>query len=268
MKRIFYLLLILLVPILSSSEEYIIEDGKTIETRFITPKGYKRIKVKEGSFKDYLRKLPLKPYNTKVKYYDGRIKESNLYVSVVDIDIGNKNLLQCADAIIKLRCEYLYKINAFDKISFHLTNDLLVPFNKWSEGYRIKVQNNITTWFQTDKKGTNRKIFNEYLEFIFTYSGTLSLEKDLYMIEENKLNIGDVIINGGCLGHAAIIVDVAKNIKTKEKIFLLAQSYMPAQEIHILKSFEKFNPWYILIKGKELKTPEWIFKSNSLRRFK
>ena len=50
------------------------------------------------------------------------------------------------------------------------------------------------------------------------------------------IEIGDVFIQtGNPYGHAIIIVDVAIN-KNKEKIFMLAQSYMPAQEIHILKN--------------------------------
>ncbi len=55
---------------------------------------------------------------------------------------------------------------------------------------------------------------------------------------------------------------------TKEKIFLLAQSYMPAQEIQILESTENVNPWYRLPGGGgELVTPEWIFPPGSLKRF-
>jgi hypothetical protein len=48
---------------------------------------------------------------------------------------------------------------------------------------------------------------------------------------------------------------------------LIAQSYMPSQEIHILKSFEEFSPWY-KVEEKELHTPEWTFPKGSLRRFK
>ena len=45
------------------------------------------------------------------------------------------------------------------------------------------------------------------------------------------MQIGDVLIQGGSPGHAVIVVDMAENPATGEKLYLLAQSYMPAQDI-------------------------------------
>ena len=69
------------------------------------------------------------------------------------------------------------------------------------------------------------------------------------------------------MGHAMIVMDVAENPKTKDKAFLLAQSYMPAQDIHIVR-----NPiggaWYRLeALGNQLNTPEWTFPLTALHRF-
>ena len=50
---------------------------------------------------------------------------------------------------------------------------------------------------------------------------------------------------------------------------MLAQSYMPAQDIHIVKNFENvsISPWYELpVKG-FLLTPEWTFGVKDLKRF-
>lgn len=65
-------------------------------------------------------------------------------------------------------------------------------------------------------------------------------------------------------------VDMAINPTTNKKVFLLAQSYMPAQEIQILKSPNdtKISPWYSLDFGNVLNTPEWTFTPNDLKRFK
>ena len=59
------------------------------------------------------------------------------------------------------------------------------------------------------------------------------------------MKIGDVFIKGGSPGHAVTIVDIAINPKTNKKVFLLAQSYMPAQEIKILKNpnNSELSPW-------------------------
>ncbi|HAV43019.1 TPA: hypothetical protein DCX15_03285 [bacterium] len=249
------------------SQQLIDPNGKSIEERFLLPKGYKRIFVETGSFQEYLRSLPLKRYGEKVRYYDGSIKDRDVYVSVVDMEIGKSDLLQCADAIIRLKAEYLYEQKRFDEIGFHITNGMYVPFKKFTEGYRVRVSNNRTEWIRTERKGRDRAVFDEYLRFIYTYAGTLSLSRELRPVEDEDIDIGDIYIIGGSPGHAVIIVDMAEDERTKEKIFLLAQSYMPAQEIQILKSFEHISPWYIHRKNSDLITPEWEFKKGSIKRF-
>ncbi|MEO8147639.1 MAG: DUF4846 domain-containing protein [Bacteroidia bacterium] len=84
------------------------------------------------------------------------------------------------------------------------------------------------------------------------------------------IQAGDVFITGGSPGHACIVMNVAKNDKTGEVLFILAQSYMPAQEIHVLKNFsnQKTSPWYSINFGNKLETPQWDFYSNQLMRFK
>ena len=107
------------------------------------------------------------------------------------------------------------------------------------------------------------------METIFSYAGTLSLSQELKAIDVKEMKIGDVFIKGGSPGHAVIVVDMAINPKTNKKIFMLAQSYMPAQEIQILLNPNNvdLSPWYELDFGTELITPEWKFKSSELKRF-
>jgi hypothetical protein len=104
---------------------------------------------------------------------------------------------------------------------------------------------------------------------VFSYAGTLSLSRELKKKSLNELQIGDVFIQGGSPGHAVIVVDVVKDKKTGKKLFMLAQSYMPAQDIHILKNpiSNLESPWYSLNEGDELITPEWKFSPNSLYSF-
>ena len=49
---------------------------------------------------------------------------------------------------------------------------------------------------------------------------------------------GDLLIHGGQPGHAVLVVDVAENSVTHQKFMLLAQSYMPAQSIHLLRNID------------------------------
>ena len=62
---------------------------------------------------------------------------------------------------------------------------------------------------------------------------------------------------------------MAENQITHKKIFMIAQSFMPAQNIYILKNLrnEKINPWYELKGTEKLYTPERTFKWSDLKRF-
>ena len=85
----------------------------------------------------------------------------------------------------------------------------------------------------------------------------------------HEMRIGDVFIEPGFPGHAVIVVDMVEHEKNGKKAFLLAQSFMPAQDIHVLKNPHNagLSPWYALDCGSTLRTPEWRFKDTNLRYF-
>ena len=116
------------------------------------------------------------------------------------------------------------------------------------------------------------KTFRNYLDMVFMYAGTASLSRELQAVSYTSLQPGDVFIKGGSPGHAVIVVDIAVHPTTKKKVFLLAQSYMPAQQIHILVNpvSRSLSPWYELAEtdAGKLYTPEWIFSRKDLKRFK
>lgn len=249
-----------------NSQSLIDTAGKTLQTRFKPPKGFQRKLVEENSFATYLRSLPLKPSGTKVKYYNGDIKYDNVYDAVVDMEISNLDLQQCADAVMRLRGEYLFSIKAYDQISFTLTNGFKMDYSEWTKGNRLIVNGNKTNWLKTKEPSNTYKDFREYMEVVFTYAGTLSLSKSLDSKNIKDIAIGDVFILGGSPGHAVIVVDIAEN-ETGDKVFLLAQSYMPAQETQILKNNndKKLSPWYSANIVGLLHTPEWTFEVEQLK---
>jgi hypothetical protein len=105
---------------------------------------------------------------------------------------------------------------------------------------------------------------------IFNYAGTSSLSKEMKKVSNlNDIKPGDVFIKGGFPGHAVLVTDVCENKTSGEKLFIIAQSYMPAQDIHILKNpvNKSLSPWYSINFGKELITPEWVFSRDQLMRF-
>jgi hypothetical protein len=79
---------------------------------------------------------------------------------------------------------------------------------------------------------------------------------------------GDVLIRGGFPGHAVIVIDVAIN-KGGKKIYLLAQSYMPAQDIHVLINpvNKLLSPWYEVHDKTNIETPEYTFTKFELKRW-
>lgn len=185
-------------------------------------------------------------------------------------DVGNKDLQQCADAVMRLRAEYLYKTKQFDALHFNFTSGFKADYSKWRNGYHIAVKGNNVSWIKTTKECESYQSFREYLNVVFMYAGTASLTKELKQITLSQMQIGDVFIKGGSPGHAVIVVDMAKNPKTNKKVFMIAQSYMPAQDIHILINVSKssISPWYDLVEtASEVQTPEWTFEGNQLKRF-
>ncbi len=241
----------------------------TIATRFDVPKNFVRQSNVTDSFGFFLQNLSLKSKTAKAKYFDGTFKSNEAYISVIDLPIGTKDLHQCADAIMRLRADYFYKNKNFSKIHFNFTNGFRVDFVKWIQGYRIALKGNKTSWIKIAKPSFDYQTYWKYMEQIFQYAGTASLEKELKKIDIQNLNIGDVFIKGGFPGHAVIVVDVAENAITKKKIFMLAQSYIPAQELQVLKNTKNIalSPWYDLDFGAELVTPEWTFLPSQLKRF-
>lgn len=246
------------------------EAGSTITERFPIPEGFARVKLPSTSFGYFLRNLPLKPHGAVVHTYNGRIKPNNgIYTAVVDLDIGHKNLHQCADAIMRLRADYLWQAKRYDNIHFNFTNGFCVDYSKWRAGQRVVIDGNKTYWKQKAVPSDTYESYWKYLELIFAYAGTASLSKELKGVDLNSLTVGDVFIEGGHPGHAVIVVDVCEAPQTGVKQFLLAQSYMPAQELQILSNPNRRDgsPWYTLPVDGQLETPEWNFGPSSLKRF-
>lgn len=241
------------------------EKGMTIQSRFIPPDGFIRQSVDRNTFAYYLRNLPLKPHGAKVKYFNGNVKNIPVYEAVINMDISDRDLQQCADAIMRLRGEYFYTIKAYDQISFTLTNGFRMDYNEWIKGNRVIVKGNHTEWQKVTAPSNTYKDFREYMEFVFIYAGTISLSKSLRSKDIQKISIGDVLIVGGSPGHAVIVVDIVENMNG-EKMCMLAQSYMPAQETQILKNNKSpHSPWYNLSAFDKIYTPEWTFEKHDLK---
>jgi len=256
--------------ITSTTETRIDTAGKTLLARFPTPSGLTRVPADSLSFGSYLRNFPLLPHGSQVHYFDGSTKFREVHEAVLDIDVGKRDLQQCADAVMRLRAEYLYSRERDEDIHFNFTNGFTCDFASWKAGKRVAIEGNKTWWVQRGQPGREYATFRKYLTMVFSYAGTASLEKELKRVSLEDVQPGDVFIQGGFPGHAIIVMDVLIHATTGAKHLLLAQSYMPAQEIHILKNPENptLSPWYDITEVESyLYTPEWTFERTDLKRF-
>ncbi len=236
------------------------------------PAGFARPAVAPGSFGAWLRNLPLKPAGSPVLLYDGSRKRNQAaHAEVLDIDVGTQDLQQCADAVIRLRAEYLFSRKRMSEISFKFTSGDAAAYSQWQAGWRPAIKGNRVLWTKTAAADSSYLGFRAYLRCVFAYAGSQSLSGELQEVKTlPQMQIGDVFVHGGSPGHAAIVVDMAENPATGEKVFLLAQGYMPAQDIHILKDpgNPQLSPWYPVRFTGPLQTPEWEFQKTELKRCK
>lgn len=254
----------------STSSGYVIERrGNSIETRFLVPEGFERTKVEKKSFAEWLRKFPLKEVDAEVHYYNGQVKKYSVHEAVLELDVGKRDLQQCADSIIRLRAEYLLEMKEYEKIHYNFTNGFNASYKEWRSGKGIAVVGNSVKWVEKNYANHSYESFRRYLDMIFSYSGTLSLEKELKKRRLEDMEIGDVFIKGGSPGHCVIVVDTAINSTSGEKIFMVAQGFMPAQEMHVVKNLKMGNisPWYLADNREEFNFAGFSFSRNQLKCF-
>lgn len=243
-------------------------EGTTVETRFDTPDGYTRTACKADSFGSFLREYPLLPDGEQVHLYDGSKKgNQNDHMAVFDMDMAEGDLQQCADSVLRLYAEYFYETKQYSRMNFHLTNGFALSFEEWRKGKRVKVDGNRTNWINSASASDSREVFDGYLRFLFSYAGTLSMEKECEPEEIKDIQAGDVFLYAGSPGHVVLVLDVCEN-NEGNRAFLLGQGYMPAQQFHVLKNPANENdPWYY---ADELDypffTPEYTFREGSFMR--
>jgi len=223
---------------------------QTIESYFKIPKDYKRIIQN-----DYHKWIISREINTKdcVKYFDGQLKEGlgTIYKAKFIYNIGKKDLHQCADAVMYNNARYFFDTKQYKKISYTFSHNARI--------YSYTKEFNIF----------NEKTFKKYITMVWGYCGTWSLQEyDTVAVNIKDIQTGDMFLIGGFPGHAISVVDVVINEQGHKK-YMLAQSYMPAQEQQILLNPIKNNTvWYDLHLSKDVVTPQFTFSVNELRRFK
>ncbi len=239
--------------------------------RMAPPAGSQRVAVAADSWGEWLRGLPLRPVGTPARLYNGQLKDNQgVVAAVVDIDPGTRDLQQCADAVLRLRAEYLFSVNP-NKIHFHLTTGYDAWFSDFVAGRTFRVKGEDVQPAAKPAETPTHAALGRYLLPVFGYAGTLSLSREVQPVPLAQVQPGDVLVHGGRPGHAVLVADVATNARTGQRYILLAQSYMPAQNTHLLRNVDQpaLGAWFAVPgpEAAEFDTPEWTFACTELGRF-
>jgi hypothetical protein len=245
--------------------------GNTLMDRIPAPKGYEWIMEESGSFGNYLQHAQVQNDGSRILDYQGTpISNQNEHMAILNYDVGPRDLQQCADAVIRLRAEYLFQQKRFNDIRFHFTSGDEFSWNDYKNGIRAKVdQSNKVVFEKSAPTDSSYKNFRKYLDAVYMYAGTISLNKETNKVTNNKdIKSGDILVTPGSPGHAVIIVGRAKN-KAGNIIYLIAEGYTPAQSIHVISNaLSENNPWYSLdVTEHPTLTARYVFSETNIRTF-
>lgn len=195
-----------------------------------TPKGFERVAVDAGSIGEYIRRIPLQKRGSHMKYFDGRIAYGQYFgYAVLDIPMLS-SIEQCADAVMRIRAEYLWESGQYGQIHFH----------------------SVSGKNQKYGGGSDRNSFEAYLRKVYGNSNTTSLRREMSPKDIRDIAPGDVFVyespRPGFYGHAVLVADVARNYRTGQTAVMLAQSSTPALTMHIIRDILHpfHSPWVIL----------------------
>ena len=222
------------------------------------------LKFDQDSWQYFLKNLPV--INSPVLDFRGKpVDYQDKSAGIIPYDVGKSDLQQCADALMRLRAEYLFQQKRFDEIGFHFVSGHFYSWNDYCKGLRPKLNGNSIKFVQSSPSGKTHADLRKYLDIVYMYAGTVSLAKELK--PANDFEIGTVVIYAGSPGHCFIIIDEALNEKG-EKVFKLAEGYTPAQSIYVLQNLAEgqCSPWHKLGKG-TIETASYRFTSYKLGRF-
>ena len=245
---------------------------RTIAARFAPPPGYTRRPAPRGSFAAYLRSLPIRSDRTDVLLYDGSPAPMPS-AGVIPLDLGPRDLHQCADTIARLRGEYLWSAGRAEEAAFHFTSGDLSRWSNWRRGRPLVVRGREVSVGRSSPKPETYASYRIWLDRIFTYASTRSLHRDATRVPTDApLAAGDFFLHPGSPGHVVIIADLALG-PNGAQAGLIVQGYIPAREVHVVSPERERSvggAWFALGSGADaaLHTLTWRpFERASAWRF-
>ena len=194
------------------------------------PIGFERVAVAEGSFGEFIREFPIQKRGSHMEYFNGSTALGQYWgYAVLDLPMLSGSE-QCADVVMRMRAEYLWRSAQYNSIRFQ----------------------SVTGENQKYGGGSDRKAFENYMRKVYANSNTSSLSGELPSKSFKDIEPGDVFVYGAPdarhYGHAVLVADVARNPVTGKTAIMLAQGSTPALTMHIIRNMfhPTRSPWVIL----------------------
>ena len=257
-------------PWFDKTNESIPHPEATLEERFPAPAGFSRVQLEKNAFGYFLRSLPLTAANTPVRSYRGDVIRAGDHpnvAAVVAIDVGNRDLQQCADAILRLHAEWRYAQGHRDQ-AYRAADGTKLSFARYVAGERLRVEGNKLSFVQSARAAEpSHALLRTWLDDVFGWANTGALARDGARISGKNLRPGDFfVLTGVPYGHAVLVLDMATDAHGRRAL-LLGQSFVPAQNVHVLRP-NPSNVWFVMNESdSSVTTPFWEpFPFDSLRR--
>ncbi len=247
-------------------------NGEDLTTLYPEPAGYRRVAVAAGSFAEYVRGRAVLSDTAVVRYFDGRqVQQGPGSPRVIDLPfLFRTDVEQCADMALRLVSEYFWETGKADSLSFRLQNGQQIEWREWRAGRRLRYD------AQSDRHvvsrgaaDSSRAAFEGFLYYLFHWTGSVALKRDLRRVSASELQPGDLIVQNtsGAMGHVSVILDAAVNGEG-ERLYLIANGWTPAQSMFIRQpqAGEGVDGWFTLA-GYERHLQGYRFGPFELRRF-
>jgi hypothetical protein len=235
--------------------------------RFFPPSGFRRVDLPPHSFGAWLRRLPLAAEGTPVLAYDGRtiLPAGHRHLAAVTtLDVGSRDLQQCADAVMRLFAEWRWSQGRAREVSFQ-SGFGAIPWARFLGGAEPHYDGERVSWVTSRRRAReDHASFRRYLDVVFTWANTGSLDRQAAHPEPDDLRPGDFFVLPGNPGHTVLVLDMARDDRGR-RMALVGQSFMPAQRFQVLRP-SRDQAWFT-IDDEGVDTPFWRpFPFSALRR--
>lgn len=243
-----------------------------LSEQFRPPAGFTPDPAPPGTFARFLRTLPIRQDRRTVLDFRGE-PLFRPAAAVVYLDVGDRDLQQCADTALRLYAEWRWQAGLAARSAFHFTSGDVTRFDDWVRGERIVAAGRGIARREGPPRAADHRSHRAWLDLVFRYAGTRSLAFDTDAVPPGaSLEAGDLFVDPGSPGHAVVLLDVARHADGRV-VALVGQGFMPAEDLHVLGADAPLTldgVWFVL-PGPDgmLATPAWRpFPRAAARRFR